>query len=392
MNYKFPHIENISDVLAHLVGYPEFIVAVKDEYTVIDYKHETSTTFLMTDENDLGGAIRRECRGIMFNNSDGAIISRPLHKFFNIGQHPETHPDLLGEHISKGVVYTKEDGSMLRPIVLNDRVYWGTRMGRTDTSALVEKFTEHHDIFNTFAEFCDLEKVTPIFEYVGPENRIVLRYNKNKLVLLCVRDNYSGEYLDVEDFVDVFYAFMKDQFDELSESIEIVQSIGKFNTAQELIDYVRPLKNLEGFVVDYNGHKVKIKADEYVLIHKVKDNIREDRYIAEMYLIGSIDDNLPILDEEDKQYVVDFVKEYENMLETIISRIDGLILLSKALYSGDKKRIALELVPNLMHKTDSGFIFSYFSGNADIRELILNRALAMTKTGVKYEEFLAWAK
>ena len=37
MNYKFPYIKNISDVLPAIAGRDEFTVAEKEGYTVINY-------------------------------------------------------------------------------------------------------------------------------------------------------------------------------------------------------------------------------------------------------------------------------------------------------------------------------------------------------------------
>jgi hypothetical protein len=40
------------------------------------------------------------------------------------------------------------------------------------------------------------------FEYVSPMNRIVLRYLQEELILLRMRDNKTGEYLDLNDYLD----------------------------------------------------------------------------------------------------------------------------------------------------------------------------------------------
>jgi RNA ligase len=110
MNYTFPTIRHIDDVLPHVQGRDEFVVAEKDGYTVINYVVAMADTFHMEDANDLGGAIRRECRGLIFD-ADGNLMSRPFHKFFNVNERDETQShavDMTSEH----VIMEKMDGSI----------------------------------------------------------------------------------------------------------------------------------------------------------------------------------------------------------------------------------------------------------------------------------------
>ncbi|MFN4181023.1 MAG: RNA ligase, partial [Armatimonadota bacterium] len=53
-----------------------------------------------------------ECRGIAFDE-DGKIISRPLHKFFNLGEKPHTSFQRLSERGDLVSVQEKLDGSMI---------------------------------------------------------------------------------------------------------------------------------------------------------------------------------------------------------------------------------------------------------------------------------------
>ena len=56
-------------------------MAEREGFTVIDYQVMMPDTFPpLTDEIS---ALRRECRGIKFG-TDGKILARPFHKFFNL--------------------------------------------------------------------------------------------------------------------------------------------------------------------------------------------------------------------------------------------------------------------------------------------------------------------
>ena len=194
MNYEFPTIRHIDDVLPHIEGRSEFIVAEREYGTIINYVVQTQHTF-DTDENDPGGAIRRECRGLKFLKN-GEIAARPFHKFFNVGERIETQPHLI-DLTSPHFIEEKRDGSMLHPMIVDGYVRWMTKMGITDVSMLAEEYIAKNTKYKAFAIWCITEGLTPIFEWTSPNNKIVLAYEKDELTLLSVRENVSGKYLNI---------------------------------------------------------------------------------------------------------------------------------------------------------------------------------------------------
>ena len=138
MHCKFPIINTIDDVLPHIEGREEFIVAEREFGTVINYMVSMPDTFVMTGPDDFGGTIRRECRGLKFY-PDGKIAARPFHKFFNVGEREETQPhniDMSNPHS----IEVKLDGSMLHPMLVGERIRWMTKMGITEVSAQAEEY------------------------------------------------------------------------------------------------------------------------------------------------------------------------------------------------------------------------------------------------------------
>jgi RNA ligase len=85
MNYDFPEIKTIQDVLPHIEGRTEFRVMEKDWYSVVNYMVSLEETFQWDSDDPVGSAVRRECRGLIFNR-EGELVSRPYHKFFNVGE------------------------------------------------------------------------------------------------------------------------------------------------------------------------------------------------------------------------------------------------------------------------------------------------------------------
>ena len=205
MQHKFPMITHINDVLPALEGRDEFVIAERkeDRYTVINYNVAFQDTFdidvsegykTQHGEYVSKGVMRRECRGIIFDNN-GNLISRPYAKFFNVGEKIET--DIKNIDISKPhIVLDKLDGSFIRPFRTNDGIFRvGTKMGETDIAEMARPFFDKEN-YRQFANWCLDRHLTPIFEFMSQKNRIVIDYGDvDSLILTTIRDNYSGNYI-----------------------------------------------------------------------------------------------------------------------------------------------------------------------------------------------------
>jgi RNA ligase len=196
MHYQFPVIRNIDDVLPHIEGRDEFVVAERDYGTIINYAVAFEDTFppikvaggsaRMRAERALTNAMRRECRGLIFY-PNGIIMSRSFHKFFNLGEREETLPDRI-DLSQPHVVMEKLDGSMIRPVVADGYVRLGTKMGVTEVSMNAETWLTAQSDYNQkmlFLQKMIAENKTPIFEWCSRKNQIVLDYPNDNLILNC---------------------------------------------------------------------------------------------------------------------------------------------------------------------------------------------------------------
>ncbi len=70
----------------------------------------TVACYLFMDAATFDTPAALECRGITFDKT-GAVVSRPLHKFFNIGEREETQPHKLLSRtdIAAGRSFTQEE-------------------------------------------------------------------------------------------------------------------------------------------------------------------------------------------------------------------------------------------------------------------------------------------
>lgn len=390
MNYDFPEIRTIDDVLPHVQGREEFIVAERDFGTVINYAVSMADTFNMTGSDDLGGAIRRECRGLIFDKS-GKLVSRPFHKFFNINERDETQSHVVALHmLFDHVIMEKMDGSMIRPLMHEGRLRLGTKMGITDVSNHAETWLSmlngspaewdmaqlglHVDPHNDWLRLQITNEVTPLFEWTSPMNQIVLAYEKEDLVYLGSRHNITGEYF----------------FDESAPFTHVPRYGRVKGNLDEYIARQRGAENREGDIIRFaDGHMLKLKNDWYVRIHKTIDRIVFDRNIVNLIINEEVDDVVPMLPQMQIDRVREFESRFWRAFQQKENRLRGLRMACHQSYDDDRKQIAIHFVPSLENRADAQFIFCMLDGH-DIRELMLQYVEKNINSNVKWDACAEW--
>lgn len=292
-------ITHIDDVLPHLEFNPEFVVAQRPGYTVIDYQFAGPTTF--------DHPARLECRGLKFG-PDGRIIARPLHKFFNVGEKDDTQPHLL-DFDQPHVVMEKMDGSMIHPAIVDGRVRFMTRMGCTDHAAKAERH-----LTDDICEWCFANlDLTPIFEWTAPDNRIVVPYADSRLTLLAVRETVSGHYLPRYDLEGI--------------ALQLgVAAVPLHTPRADFLAHARAIKGMEGFVVRFSsGLWVKAKGEDYVLKHKAKESVLQEKNVLSLIMREGLDDVLPLLERGDRLAVERYRAEVLRGVKNTARMLTGLV-------------------------------------------------------------------
>jgi RNA ligase len=168
-------------------------------------------------------------------------------------------------------------------------------------------------------------------------------------------------------------------------NIPVISSIEPFNSLKQLVEYTKTLENAEGFIVAFSdGHKIKIKADQYVRIHKALDRVRFDRNIVALILHEEIDDVVPLMPATEVSRIRDFENRFWKAFKQKENQLYGLRIAAQQTYGDDRKRIAVNFVPTLQNKADASFIFRMLDGH-DIRQLLLEYIEKNINTNVRWE-------
>jgi RNA ligase len=334
MFYDFPQINHINDVLPHISGRDEFRVIEKDGYTVINYAVAFEETFQWDSNDPVGSAIRRECRGITFD-TEGNLICRKFHKFFNAGEKPETQINKINLY-EPHIVLEKLDGSLISGQPTPDGFVLVTKAGVTEISQQAEEFIKDKSHYSTFILKCIQRGTTPLFEWVSRKNRIVVDYPEDNLILTGMRYNDTGKYVDYQVMVDYAAAW----------NIPVVRAVDGLavQNIELFVKQVREWEDDEGVVVRFDsGHMVKVKSEDYVLRHKTKDQISQEKNVLQTILSDSVDDLIPLLTQDDANRLKKFQGVFWASVVDLCIDMDHLFQMGVKKYP-DKKDFAVEYV------------------------------------------------
>lgn len=333
MKFDPPLIESIDDVLPVIKDNPAFLVKEKDWYTVIDYLYMTDKLFL--------DPIERECRGIKFCSKTGKILARPYHKFHNLNERVEystANVDLTQAH----VVLDKLDGSMVHTCSTGLGIYLMTRMGITEVAQAADKFMCANPIkYSGLLSVLPVEDYTYIFEYVGPNNKIVLDYKEEDLILTGIRHNQNGTYVFHDELIKIGKAFGVKVVENALDDPDFDHVANK-NT---FIESVQLASGTEGVVIRFDtGAMIKLKADEYVRKHRSKELIGSPKGMISLIVENTLDDVLPQLDSDVQKQVVEYTKTF---LTELGRTIEGVRLFVTAYNALSQKDFALTVQEKL---------------------------------------------
>jgi len=240
-----------------------------------------------------------EMRGLTFIfNEDGSLFNRYvlLEKFFNLNQVPESLYSVVKNYKIK-FVNNKEDGSIASFVKLpNGKIVGKSKMGfDNDQADGINKVYKTNKEVKSLVDWALDNDIVPIFEYVAPHNRIVLRYPSEELILLRLRDNKTGKHIDIRNHLDKV------------GSIRIAPFEDEIKDLDGLIDLTAVQVDKEGSIVtceDEFGRDFffKLKTPWYCERHGLlTEDLYREHIIIGYILDDKIDDILGQVPEDEKE-------------------------------------------------------------------------------------------
>ncbi|MFJ8013311.1 RNA ligase [Streptomyces sp. NPDC096339] len=213
--------------------------------------------------------VTTRCRGLVADDTTGAIIALPLPKFFNVGEHESGRPYAPALPDEPFEVYDKVDGSL--GVVFHYAGRWHVASKGSFISAQATWAQRRLDGKDTSAL---RPGVTYLAEILYPGNRIVVDYgDRRDLVLLAAFGTDGVEvplaeaaahWEGIGSIVTVWPAMPLDELMALTASNTLPGG-----AAATGID-------AEGFVLRFaSGVRAKAKLSEYVRLHRVLTKVTE---------------------------------------------------------------------------------------------------------------------
>lgn len=282
----------------------------------------------------------REARGITFEVEESgepiALVSRPLHKFFNLYENPFTmEVDMTNAY----AIYDKLDGSLITTMNVNDSVWLKSKGSLfSDQAQAANRLlaTPEYESLREFFDLMLLNDITVCMEYMAPDNRIVIGYTEPRLGVFALRDNKTGTYIPLEvweheacEAVDFFS-------ENLIEHIE-----GQWESVQAFVDDIPDMEKMEGFVIWTAGETVKIKTEWYMVLHHLKDSINSQRRLYEAVVYETIDDVRAQFHDDPValQIIEDMEEKVRPIYNNMVTLVEGFYEANKHL---DRKEYAIK--------------------------------------------------
>lgn len=259
-------------------------------------------------------------RGLILDRKRQVVAATPFEKFFNLGERAEPIPETPFD------VLEKVDGSLI--IIWHDGEDWRCCTKGSFDSAQARSARAW--LRETGSDVLLTERDTYLAEWVAPDNRIVVPYDKPELVLLSVFTDEGWEWS---------YPLLEGVADRLG------WRLAKRHDFASLTDLVTHAQRLpvteEGFVVRFeNGLRLKIKGDEYRRVHALISNCTP-LAMWEAMLAG---DNLENVRRELPE---EFWGDFDAIVATLTGQVDEIVLAVKqqadAVASLTDKEVGLRL-------------------------------------------------
>ena len=392
MDYQFPKNLHLDEVRAAIAAHNErlgtkaFIEADRGNHVIFNYLVAFADSFPHPSTGDIEldrqYAILRECRGLTFCKETGRVANRKFAKFFNINEKPETQVSVI-DWSRPHVIFEKLDGSMITPIHLGslddiapETLRWCTKMGMTDVAKPVEEWVAQHPNYAQWAAQTIRSGFTVIFEWCSRQQRIVIDYPRDRLVLTAIRDNATGEYLSHAEMLKAE-----------NHGIEVVRALdGSIENIEQFMSETRDLEGAEGYVIRFDdGHMLKVKGAWYCQIHKTKELLNFEKDVFSLILSDHVDDAKAFMSEEDRDRIDRFSDALFHEVDNTVSRIAALADIGKKFAGEDRKKYATEFVPNqAVSDLEKKLLFNAYSGH-DIRTAVLNTIGSYTASGPRIE-------
>ena len=298
--------------------YEDFVLLRYNEEAAYDNGYETIDEFW-----DVYEGLYRECRSVVIDKKNECYVLRPFKKFFNMNQIEETSEENVRKMMdaAQSIEFSdKLDGSMQSARWYNGKLV----MAGSQSLDKNQSYRLMYGLSMLNSNYIKMLKAnedkTFIFEFIHHTDVHVVKYPNDKqgLYLIGVREVESGNEWSYKQIL------------EISKKYHIPTTEIFNTTLDEVLSSLDSKKSYEaeGFVINIDGYKIKLKYNDYVQIHKILKKIVSPNAIIRAIYDGTWDDLRSKIPESYKndaditaRYVFQYIKQKKTAVSTAVDDI-----------------------------------------------------------------------
>lgn len=307
----------------------EYLVLFKyDSYVKLANKGYGFETFF-----ELYNGLYRECRSVVFNIKTMEIVLAPQAKFKNMNEDEEWSETNIIKKITEHPQYfitNKMDGSNQNFCYnsTDKKIYYSGSQSLNPVESWRLKnglkiFESNIGYERLLKEFPD---TTFMFEYVSPDNPIVVYYTREQegLYLFAARNNMSGEEIKIpvlQQYAQKFNIPMVDIYYSMDINDVLEQINSNSFSCDEKEGWVISIYDENNPCYSCNVFKVKLKINDYVMMHRIISNLSSPNTIVEIISDGNYDDFYSKVPFAYRDIINRFAEEiffYQNNMEHLV--------------------------------------------------------------------------
>lgn len=323
----------------------------------------------------------KECRSVVFDETNGCIAMASLSKFKNYGEDSDYYKQWSKERLNqlynssfKYYITNKMDGSYQQYTYdkVRDRIIGSGSQGLDKDSPDTWRLKYGFNLLTKCNKFLikDFSDWTFIYEFIHPDNPIVVHYiEKDKgLYLIGARNKYTGEEMDLRILDELVCSY-----NELTgEPIKMVQWYSNETLDSILSQLNRYSSNeKEGWVVDcwsgdlkFNHLRFKVKVNDYVLMHKALFKLVSPNAVIQCLAENKWDDFYSKVPVAYRDYVNRLKEEIENYWKNIDYTYSKYFMGLKTLKGEDyyNRKIAMQWITKKVPKFLRSYVINCYLG------------------------------
>ena len=308
--------QDYTDLLRYLVigEYKDFIQIGYGNYSDVIRGEEDVT---MDSFWDLYDGIFRECRSVVINTKRDELVLTPFRKFRNLNEGEETSYENVRKRIKEASCVefsNKLDGSMQAArFYRGEIVMAGSQsLDRANSWRLADGYRMLMADEGYGRMLRDNPDITFIFEYISQRDAHVVNYDVEGLFLIGARnviDGREASYAEVLAYAAKYNLPTTEVYDKTLDEV-----VGELDAKSS--------DEAEGFVLNIDGFKVKIKYNDYVHMHGMLSALSSVNLIIRSIADNSFDDMIAKVPFAYRGRVMKIAEHVTNYKREITSRIE----------------------------------------------------------------------